>query len=166
MLKKFLIGKFRQGVAFLVRYEKAGRIVRKVYEKTNYYVYKLSGGRIFNSMGDGQIILVKTIGRKTGKEREFPLLSTNFNGNWVIVGSNAGRPDNPAWVANLRATPDISITVGTTVLPVYARELTDKVEYDQAFGAIVLANDVFLQHASHTTRTMPVFLLEPRPLSQ
>lgn len=157
-----MIGKFYQLVNFLVRFETTGKIVRKTYERTNYYVYKITGGRKWNSMGEGQIILVKTIGRKTGKAREFPLLTTKLNGDWVIVGSNSGRPDDPAWVTNLRAIPEISITVGTTVSPVHARELTDKTEYDQAFEAIVLANKIYLQHASHTTRKMPIFLLEPR----
>ena len=158
-LKKFVIGKFYQLINFLVRFETTGKIVRKTYERTNYYVYKISGGRKWNSLGAGQIILVKTIGRKTGKEREFPLLSTKLNGNWVIVGSNSGRPEDPAWVANMRAVPEISITLGTKESPVRARELTDKIEYDRAFEAMVLANEVYLQHASHTTRRMPIFLL-------
>jgi deazaflavin-dependent oxidoreductase (nitroreductase family) len=147
----------------LVRSERVGTAMRKAFEKSNYVVYKATGGRIWNRMGSAQIILVTTTGRRTGRQKEFPLLSVPSNGGWVIIGSNAGRPTDPAWVANIRAIPDVSITVKTTSSLVRAREVVDKQEYGAHFAAMVEAYRNYQDYTLHTSRRMPMFLLEPRP---
>lgn len=145
----------------LVRNESIGILMRKAFERSNYLVYKATGGRVWNSMGDGRIILVKTVGRKTGIVREFPLLSTKVGGRWIIVGSNAGRQVDPAWVANIRAIPDIIVTVGTVSSRVRAREVVDQAEWDRHFSALVHAYPNYEDYTKHTSRRLPVFVLDP-----
>lgn len=145
----------------LVRSETVGTVMRKGFERSNYLVYKATGGRVWNSMGDGQIILVKTVGRKTGKVREFPLLSTKVDGRWIIVGSNAGRQTDPLWVANIRAIPEITVTVGTASSRVRAREVHDRADYERLYAGLVHVYPNYADYPKHTTRTLPLFVLDP-----
>jgi deazaflavin-dependent oxidoreductase (nitroreductase family) len=73
---------------------------------------------------------VTTTGRKSGLPRAVNLLYFPYQGNYVLTGSNWGRPAAPAWVFNLRANPVATIVVRGREIAVKAREV-DAEEYDE-----------------------------------
>jgi deazaflavin-dependent oxidoreductase (nitroreductase family) len=80
--------------------------------KVHRFMYKKSGGWIGHRSLGGPMLLLTSIGRKSGQERTNPLLYMPDGPNFVVVGSNGGRPQPPAWILNLTANPAVSLQVG------------------------------------------------------
>jgi deazaflavin-dependent oxidoreductase (nitroreductase family) len=95
----------------------------RVFSALHARVYKLSGGRLGPKLKDGDIVLLTTIGRKTGRPRTRPLIAINHDGGWVVVGSYAGHDQHPAWYLNLQDHPDATLRVGKVDHSVTARDV-------------------------------------------
>ena len=103
-----------------------------------------------------------TTGRKTGKPRSVPLYAWEDGEDLVIVGSWAGRPNDPAWVDNLRAEPTASIRVGREDRAVRAREVqVPSPERDRLWTLVTEAFRYYATYQRKTTRVIPLFVLEP-----
>jgi deazaflavin-dependent oxidoreductase (nitroreductase family) len=92
------------------------RIHRRLYQSSRGLV----GGTVFQVAEKGygfpirpmKILLLTTIGRKSGLERTAPLPYFEYEGRTFIVASFAGGPKNPAWYHNLKATPSVGVHQG------------------------------------------------------
>lgn len=120
--------------------------------------FRANGGKVGGPFEGGTLLLLHTIGAKSGRPRLSPLAYLDVDGRMLIVGSYAGGPKDPAWVHNLRANPKVRIEVGTEAFDVIARELPDA-ERDAAYPKIVEAAPVFAEYQSKTTRAIPLFEL-------
>jgi deazaflavin-dependent oxidoreductase (nitroreductase family) len=78
---------------------------------THLFWYRLSGGRIGGRLGGAPILLLTTTGRKSGRSRTRPLPYTEENGAYVVIGSNGGNKNHPAWYLNLVNNPTAEIEV-------------------------------------------------------
>lgn len=114
------------------------------------------------------LVLVHSIGAKSGAERVSPLMSLpDGAGGLLIIGSAAGSPKHPAWVHNLRKNPDVTIEVakkdaGIDTLAATATEL-DPVEREQAWQRFVAASGTFLTYTETAQgRVFPIFRLTPK----
>ena len=72
------------------------------------------------SMGGATLLILHTIGAKSGQERLSPLLYRERGDDLVIFASYAGRP-HPAWFHNLVANPDVTVEVGGETRSLRAR---------------------------------------------
>ena len=126
--------------------------------------YRLTGGRgpfIGEALGMRQVIL-GTTGRTSGRRIDVPLFAAVDGETLVIVGSNGGKANDPAWVANLRATPEVTVRRGKQEQPMTAREVEGE-ERDRLWGLAAAGfpgYDLYAKRAAH--RHIPVFALEPR----
>jgi len=126
------------------------------------WVYEKTDGRIGRSLGGRPMLLLRTVGAKTGKPRTSALLYIRDGDNYVVVGSTGGGPKHPGWFHNVRANPDVEIQAGRERMPVHAREATDEERpalWDRANAVNGGQYDVY---QSHTERRIPVVVLEPR----
>jgi F420H(2)-dependent quinone reductase len=80
----------------------------------------------------------------------------------VLVGSQGGAPENPVWVYNLRAHPDVELRDGTVVQPMRVREIEADAERAPLWAAAVAAYPPYADYQKKTTRRIPVFIAEPR----
>jgi deazaflavin-dependent oxidoreductase (nitroreductase family) len=126
--------------------------------------YRITGGRgpwIGEAFGMRQVIL-GTTGRRSGRRIDVPLFAAVDGDRLVIVGSNGGKANDPSWVANLRAHPEVTVRAGTRELAMTAREVEG--EERERLWAIAAAGfpgyDGYARRAAH--RLIPVFALEPR----
>jgi deazaflavin-dependent oxidoreductase (nitroreductase family) len=126
-------------------------------------LYEKSGGTEGTTLLDTGMpcILVTHKGNKTGGIRKTPLMRVEIEGNYVLIGSMGGQPNNPVWVYNLRATPKIQIRDKTEVFDMHAREVTDEAERAQLWAAAVAAYPDYEEYQTRTTRKIPVFIAEP-----
>lgn len=140
---------------WLPRY--AGLIVR--IDET---LQRLSRGRvtIMTTTGLHELVL-QVPGRRSGILRTTPLLTVPHGDGWLVVGSNWGAPEPPAWAANLRAAQDPTITYRGRTLAVDARELTGP-ERDEKWAVAVAAWPNYATYADRTDRELPLFWLTPR----
>lgn len=149
------------GIAVLIRRPVVGDTVKRAFSTANKAVYRASRGRLWNRFRQGEIILLTTTGRRSGRNRRCPLVTVRTDAGYAVIGSNAGGPTHPAWVHNLRANPHADLTIGTRHLPVTAREVLDAAEWDRLFALFVLAHDGYADYVTKTSRHLPIFTLDP-----
>ncbi|MFH8252539.1 nitroreductase/quinone reductase family protein [Microbacterium sp. B2969] len=113
-----------------------------------------------HGMGGMSVLVLVTIGKKSGKVRETPVAwFPGPDGGWIIVASAAGATDNPAWYYNLAAHPDrVSIVLDARPIAVTPRQLHGA-ERAAAWQVVVSRVPRFESYLSKTDRELPVMLL-------
>ena len=122
--------------------------------------YESSGGTEGTKIRGLPVVIVTNRGVKSGKLRKTPVMRVEHEGRYVAVGSQGGAPDDPAWVANLRAEPLVELQDGPVKQDMLAREL-DGDERREWWKRAVAAYPSYREYQAKTKRTIPVFLLEP-----
>jgi deazaflavin-dependent oxidoreductase (nitroreductase family) len=110
-------------------------------------------------LAGANVLLLHTTGAKTGAERISPLGYTRDGDRWVVVGSNSGASEDPAWLGNVRKQPRVTVEVGTDTFPAIARITTGE-ERDRLWAAHVAAIPAFARYEGMAGRTIPVVTLE------
>ena len=80
---------------------------------------------------------------------------------YVLIGSYGGRENNPVWVYNLRANPDVEIRDMTEVFKMRVREVEDEPERQRLWEASAAAFPPYTEYQAKTSRKIPVFFAEP-----
>jgi len=124
------------------------------------WIYRVSGGRIGGRLGRRDMLLLETVGRKTGQQRTTPLLYVPDGSRFVVVASNAGDDRDPAWWLNLKQRPETTIQVGTQSHRVRARRASEE-ETQQLWPLLEASYGPYAQYRTRTARSIPVILLEP-----
>ena len=147
---------------------KAVGSVIKLGSRLNTRIYKMSGGRFGSKWRVGAgfkkpvpVILLTTIGRKSGKARTVPLLYLRDGSDVVVVASQGGMASNPAWYLNLSANPDVTIQEGSATAVMRAREATDT-ERARLWPQLVEIYADFDTYQGWTDRKIPVIICQPK----
>ena len=120
--------------------------------------FRANAGKVGGPFEGARMILVHSIGARTGTERVNPLVWFPDGDRMLIVASKGGADTLPEWYHNLRAHPRVEVEVGAETFHVEASELTDE-ERASAWPRIVEAMPGFAEYQRGTTRTIPVFAL-------
>ena len=123
-------------------------------------VYRATGGRLFGRMGKSPILLLNTVGRKTGRKRTSPLLYVMDGEDFVIIASKGGAPAHPAWYLNLKANPDATVEVGDREVRVRAEEV-DSEEKVRLWQKMVEMYPTYDDYQRKTEREIPLLVLRP-----
>lgn len=75
--------------------------------------YMKSGGTEGTQLQGKPVILLTTVGAKTGKLRKTPLMRVEHDGQYAIVASLGGAPKNPVWYHNVVKNPRVELQDGT-----------------------------------------------------
>lgn len=133
--------------------------IGKIFTGIHGKLYKLTGGRLGGKMQGGQIIMLSTTGRKSGKTREHPLIGGDHDDGWVVIASFSGHDFHPAWYLNLQADNNGVVQLGKEKHSVTSRETTGderQTLWDQMSG---LYGD-YNEYQKVTDREIPVLVLE------
>ena len=123
---------------------------------------KMTMGRIRRRAG-GSLLVLTTIGRQSGQERQSPVRWFGDDDARLIVASAGGAAKNPAWYYNLKANPDqVWIEIGQEKKAVAAEQLLGA-EYDEAWQRIAAEAPQFARYRTKTDRQIPVIRLSDRP---
>lgn len=124
------------------------------------FILKLTGGR-FTAAGPVAIphLLLTTIGRKSGKEREVPLCYIEHDGAMYLIASNFGQKHHPGWSYNLESNPSASILIGTDTRDVRAVRLSAE-EVDEVWPFLVDNIALYDAYRTRTERDIKVFRLD------
>lgn len=144
----------------------------KVMARSQVRVFKLTNGRVGNKWRVGAgwkkpvpTLLLRHVGRKSGREFETPLLYLEDGPDLVVVASQGGLPKNPQWYPNLLAHPATRVSLkGERDRPVLARAVTGE-ERAALWPRLVELYADFAKYQRWTDREIPVVVLEPRPPS-
>jgi deazaflavin-dependent oxidoreductase (nitroreductase family) len=128
----------------------------------NVAAYRLTGGVLGGSMAGQSVLLLHTVGRKSGRERITPVNYFRDGERYVLVASNWGLDRQPAWYWNLLARPEPRIQVRSKVIAVQVREAAGA-DYDRLWKLVTARNDFYSRYQQQTKRKIPLLLLEPIP---
>ena len=106
-------------------------------------------------------IVVTHTGNQSGAIRKTPLMRVKDGDSYVLVASRGGAPENPVWVYNLRADPDVELRDATEVQAMRVREVQDADERARVWALAVEAFPPYEDYRNKTSRTIPVFIAEP-----
>ena len=124
-------------------------------------LYERSGGTEGTTNPGGEPVIVLTsVGAKTGKLRKSPLMRVEHDGQYAVVASMGGAPKNPVWYYNLTANPHVELQDGPVKRDYQAREVHGA-EYAAWLERAVAVWPDYAEYQKKTTRTMPVFVLTP-----
>jgi deazaflavin-dependent oxidoreductase (nitroreductase family) len=119
-----------------------------------------SGGTDGTELQGKPVILLTTIGAKTGKIRKTPLMRVEHAGEYAIVASLGGAPKNPVWYYNVKAHPQVELQDGATTKDYEAREVFGH-EKATWWERAVEAWPDYANYQTKTDRQIPLFVLTP-----
>jgi F420H(2)-dependent quinone reductase len=124
------------------------------------FLYRLTGGKLGSQVQGLPVLLLSTIGRKSGKKRITPLGYFEHDGSYVITATNAGFDTHPAWFHNLKSHPQVGLQIGNKQLTAIA-ELANPTLRQQLWAKFVERAPGYGAYEKRTTREIPVVLLRP-----
>ncbi|MEW1778845.1 nitroreductase family deazaflavin-dependent oxidoreductase [Streptomyces sp. NPDC086777] len=126
-------------------------------------LYESSGGKEGTTLMDTglPVILLTTLGVKSGKIRKTPLMRVEHDGKYAVVASQGGAPKHPVWYFNVKSHPVVELQDGPAKQDMTAREVTgaEKAEW---WERAVAAYPPYADYQKKTSREIPVFVLEPK----
>jgi F420H(2)-dependent quinone reductase len=128
------------------------------WARENAEQYMESGGTEGTELKGRPVILLTTIGAKSGKVRKTPLMRVEHDGEYAIVASLGGAPKNPVWYHNVKAHPQVELQDGTTSGDYEAREVFGD-EKAAWWERAVAAWPDYAEYQTKTERQIPVFVL-------
>jgi deazaflavin-dependent oxidoreductase (nitroreductase family) len=139
-----------------------GKLFIDVFPSVDRALIPLTRGRVSTGLGQ-PIVLLHTRGAKSGTERTSPLLATKQGDEIVLVASKAGAPRHPAWLHNVRANPEVEVTIEGVRRPMRAEIHAGGPERERLWA---MAVDNYSGYATYQrragARVIPVVSLTPR----
>jgi F420H(2)-dependent quinone reductase len=141
--------------------ERIGTLVMGMMSTLNIVAYRLSNGRLGGKFpGGAPVLLLTTIGRKSGAKRVAPLLYLQDGNDLIIVASKGGMSQHPAWYRNLEADPAVEVEIGKQKRHYRARRANVE-EKARLWPRLVEMYGSFDDYQARTTRDIPVVRLSP-----
>ena len=121
-------------------------------------VYRWTRGRLGARLAGIPMLLLTTVGRKSGLPRTLPLAYLADGTDFVVVASNGGQEVDPAWWRNLQQNPEAELRVGRQTLRARAR-LASPTERARLWPLLTQANPAWAAYEKSTKRVIPVVVL-------
>lgn len=132
----------------------------KCFMAINKFLIRTSGGRIGSKLGTQAILLLHTVGRKSGKGYVTPIAYFYHEGRYLIVASNWGKDKQADWFMNLKKHPQTVIEVRGQTILVEAHEAQGD-EYARLWKFATEQHPPYLTYQGMTTRHIPIMLFQP-----
>jgi len=134
-------------------------------DKITQFLYWATDGRLGERQLSYSMLLLHTIGRKTGQKRTHTLLYIRDGENLVVCASNNGSPQPPAWYLNLEANPRVRIQHGRIQREVIA-EMASPEERERLWQMLLKVRPQYADYQKITSRVFPIVLLKPLPVGE
>jgi deazaflavin-dependent oxidoreductase (nitroreductase family) len=122
--------------------------------------YEATNGEASGLLRGRPVIVLTSVGAKTGKLRKTALMRVEHEGVYAVVASLGGAARNPVWYYNLKANPHVELQDGATKRDYTAREVSGD-EKGVWWERAVEAYPDYAKYQARTRREIPVFVLEP-----
>jgi deazaflavin-dependent oxidoreductase (nitroreductase family) len=122
--------------------------------------FRANAGKVGGFFEGADMLLLHSVGAKTGTERTNPLLYLTDGRRFIVIASYGGAPHNPDWYHNLLANPEVTIELGTKTRRAVASRVPDA-ERDRLYAEMADRRPQFAEYERKTTRRIPVVALTP-----
>lgn len=123
-------------------------------------LYESSGGTEGTTMRGLPVVIVTSVGAKSGKVRKTPLMRVEHAGSYAAVASQGGAPEHPTWYFNLVAHPEVELQDGP-IRQRYLARLVEGEEKAEWWDRAVEAFEDYADYQERTEREIPLFVLDP-----
>jgi F420H(2)-dependent quinone reductase len=137
-----------------------GQWIFQQFARFQIFLYRRSGGKTMGRVRGMPVLLLTTVGRKTGKQHVTPVMYIRDGDNYVITASNAGRDKDPGWFLNLRANPQTTIEVRGLTRSVMAHQASPE-DKRPLWAQLVKQAPFFEGYQKRNTRDIPMVILQP-----
>ena len=121
--------------------------------------FRTNAGKVGGPFEGATLLLLHSKGAKTGAERVNPLAYQSVGDNFAVFASKGGADDNPDWLYNVKANPDVTVEVGTDTVDVRAR-VAEGEERERIWTRQKELMPGFAEYEQKTIRQIPVVVLE------
>ena len=122
--------------------------------------FEASDGQKGGLLRGRPIVVLTSVGRRSGKLRKTALMRVEHEGRYAAVASLGGAARNPVWYHNLKAQPHVELQDGPVTRDYLAREV-EGAEREAWWARAVEAYPDYAAYARRTKRIIPVFVLDP-----
>jgi deazaflavin-dependent oxidoreductase (nitroreductase family) len=133
----------------------------KFFTSLHITVYRLTGGLLGSRLGKQSILLLHSVGARTGKKHITTLSYYRDGKNYLVVASNWGKPSHPGWYHNLLENPCTTIQVRARTIEVQAHPAKAD-EYQRLWQLVTLQNSQYLRYQHGLVRHIPIVILTPK----
>lgn len=130
------------------------------YAREQAEKFEASNGTEANTMRGVPIILLTSVGAKTGKLRKTPLMRVEHEGEYAVVASKGGAPEHPVWYYNLVKNSHVELRDGAVVKDYEARQVEGD-EYETWWKRSAAVWPDYDEYQKKTDRKIPLFVLTP-----
>jgi deazaflavin-dependent oxidoreductase (nitroreductase family) len=129
------------------------------FNKTIIEEFRANGGKVGGQFANATLLLLTTIGAKSGQARVNPAAYTTDGDRLIIIASKGGAPTNPDWYYNLKANPIVTVELGREQFQASA-VVAEGSERDRLFTQMAEVMPGFADYQRNTDRQIPVIVLE------
>ena len=122
--------------------------------------FRANAGKVGGRFAGRTLLILHTIGAKSGQERLNPVAYVRDADRLVIIASKGGAPTNPDWYYNIVANPQVTVEVGTEQFSARA-SISVEPERTRLYDKMVEVMPGFADYKKKTTRNIPVIVLTP-----
>jgi len=130
------------------------------WARTQAELYESTNGAEGGALRGMPIIVLTTVGAKSGKLRKTALMRVEHDGVYAVVASLGGAPKHPVWYFNIVAQPHVELQDHAVKRDYLAREIAGD-EKSVWWERSVAAYPPYADYQEKTSREIPVFVLEP-----
>jgi deazaflavin-dependent oxidoreductase (nitroreductase family) len=123
------------------------------------HTYESSGGTKALTLRGVPVVILTTVGARSGKLRKAALMRVEHDGAYAVVASLGGAPKHPVWYHNVLAHPQVELQDRTEKWDMVAREVTGDEKALWWERAVAVWPD-YAAYQAKTDREIPVIVLE------
>ena len=123
--------------------------------------FRANAGKVGGHFDGKTLLLLHTIGAKSGQERVNPVAYVSDGERLVIIASKGGAPTHPDWYFNILSNPTVSVEVGAKKYQATAAVVSTESERIRLYNKMVAMMPGFAEYKQKTTRVIPVITLTP-----
>lgn len=131
------------------------------WNRKNIEEFRANGGKVGGPFAGTALLLLHTVGARSGDERINPVAYRDLgDGRVAVFATRAGDPSNPDWYLNLVANPQVTAEIGTGIRAFRARTALGE-EREVIWSRQKSESPGFASYEAQTTRQIPVVILDP-----
>ena len=148
------------GAGFSKWQERTMNVLIRWITDVNVWLLARSNGRIGTRFLGVAVLLLTTVGRRSGEARITPLFYLRAGENLVVVASRGGTSRNPDWYQNIESTPQVTIQIAEQTRAMMARPANEE-ERQELWPKLVSMFRVWERFQQRSSRNFPVVILSP-----
>lgn len=135
-------------------------IIAWLFVPLHRLLFRISGGRLLGRLEGSGVLILVTMGRRSGKRCSSPLLYFQFedHGDLIVIASNYGQDHHPEWYWNITNCPKVFVEVSGETFAAEARIAHGR-ERSELYDKVVEKNSRFARYRAYTDREIPVVAL-------